>query len=792
MRKGIKLSLFLFLIGINVLGQQLTQSIQGEVTDAITGFPLVGANVILLDTNPPVGTITDANGYFELENVPVGRQSLLVRFIGYEPRQLTNLMLSSGKALNLQVKLEESFQEMDEVIVKAKVDKSVSRNEMAMISARTFSVEETERFAGSLGDPARMVANYAGVMTQDDSRNDIIIRGNSPMGVLWRLEGIEIANPNHFGASGTTGGPVSMINNNLLANSDFLTGAFPAEYGNATSGAFDLKMRSGNNSKTEFLGQVGFNGFELGSEGPIGKDNNKVRPSYVANFRYSTLELLDRIGFDMGTGSAIPQYKDFSFLVDIPGTKMGRFKLLGLWGESYIELGHNPEENNDNSYAARGTTTDFKSDLALLGATHSYFFNERMGIKSTLSAQMATSATVEDSLKNGGNSVMPYFRGSSEETKLSASTRFIYKPNRRNNLSVGAIFDHFNIILNDSVYKSEYNRFLTDVKVDENMWMGRLFGQWQHRFTDKLTGYAGLHGQYYAFNKEVAIEPRASIRYAFHPKQTLTFGYGKHSQVQPKEVYFIEEYIPNTDSYQRTNEDVKFTRADHYVLSYDWQLSQDFRFKAEAYYQYLYNLPVKKDFPEFSLVNAGDGFSLPDETNLINEGTGQNYGIEFTLEKFLSKGYYFLMTTSLFDSKYKGYDGIERNTAFNGNYVMNLLGGYEKKVGKSSVLTFDLKTVWAGGRRYVPFDIEQSCLNKTAKYDWSQAYKKRYNDYFRTDFRIGYKLNRKKVTHEVGLDLQNVSNSKSIFMEGWDADKCEKYTVYQMGFMPMMLYRIQF
>ncbi len=702
MKKGLFFYLLIVISGPLLHAQELTQSIRGQVVDAVTDFPLVGANIILMDTNPPVGTITDANGYFELEKVPIGRINILIRFIGYEPRQLNNLLLSSGKAMNLQVKLEESFHQMDEVVVKVQADKSIPRNEMAMISARTFSVEETERFAGSLGDPARMVANYAGVMTQNDSRNDIIIRGNSPIGVLWRLEGIEIANPNHFGASGTTGGPVSILNNNLLSNSDFLTGAFPAEYGNATSGAFDLNMRSGNNARTEYTGQVGFNGFEVGIEGPIGKNNDEPRASFMANYRHSTLEVMDKLGFSFGTGSAIPQYKDFSFLVDVPGTKFGRFKIIGLWGNSAIELGHNDEENEDNSYASRGTTVDFGSDLALVGLTHSYFFNEKLGIKTALSAQNTKSTSASDSLKQSGALIMPYFRGKTDENKIGASTRLIYKPNRANNLSAGLIVDQFYVNFLDSIYKSEYGQFVNEIDVDETMWMARLFSQWQHRFNEKLTGYAGVHLQYFPFNDEVAIEPRASLRYAFHPKQSFTLGYGKHSQMQPKSVYFFETYDAPSDTYQRTNEALKYSRADHFVLCYDWQMSQDFRLKAETYYQHLYNIPVKADFPEFSMLNAGDGFAIPNEDHLINEGTGYNYGLELTLEKFLSDGYYFLMTTSLFDSKYKGYDGIERNTAFNGNYVMNLLGGYEFKVGLSSLITLDLKTVWAGGDATFP------------------------------------------------------------------------------------------
>ena len=231
-----------------------TQTIRGTIYDAVSGYPIVGATVILVNSVPKTGTTTDINGKFELRKVPLGRQSIEISYLGYESKTYSNILVVSGKETILEVKLEEKVNQIDEVIIMASAKKGEAQNELAMVSARTFSVEETERFAGSLGDPARMVANYAGVMTQNDSRNDIIIRGNSPSGVLWRLEGIEIPNPNHFGAQGTTGGPVSMVNNNLLTNSDFLTGAFPAEYGNALAGAFDINLRSGNSSEHEFTG----------------------------------------------------------------------------------------------------------------------------------------------------------------------------------------------------------------------------------------------------------------------------------------------------------------------------------------------------------------------------------------------------------------------------------------------------------------------------------------------------------------------------------------------------------
>ncbi len=772
--------------------QNIHQTIRGEVIDAITGYPLIGANIILQNTNPPSGTVSDVNGQFELNGVPLGRQSLQISFLGYEPSTINNLLVSSGKEIILQIKLQESYHAVDEITVTAGAGKSGTKNEMAMISSRSFSVEETERFAGSLGDPARMVANYAGVMMNSDSRNDIIIRGNSPMGVLWRLEGIEIPNPNHFGAMGTTGGPVSMLNNNLLANSDFLTGAFPAEYGNATAGAFDLYMRSGNNTNTEFTGQIGFNGFEAGIEGPMMKREDKPTASYMANFRYSTLEVMNKMGFDFGTGAAIPQYKDFTFNVDLPGTRLGRFKLIGLYGDSFIALGHEEEDKEDNSYSGTGTTTDFGSELAVVGLTNSYFLNNKTGIKTRVSFQNTSAKAVLDSLKNDRTDVIPFIRNNDSESKLSFSTRFIHKPSNKNNYNLGFTIDHYLINYQDSVYKSEYNKFIADVNIKKQFSLLRAFGQWQHRFSNKITGYGGLHLQYFPFNEELALEPRASLEFKLNALNSFTLGYGRHSQLQPKSVYFFKEYNHQTNQYRTSNEDLKFTRSDHYVAAHNLQLSENFRIKTELYYQYLYNVPVKKDLPEFSMLNAGANFGTPLEADLINEGSGTNFGVEFTIEKFLSRGYYFLFTTSIFDSKYKGYSGTLRNTAFNSNYVFNLLGGYEFKVKQNNFITIDIKSVWAGGRRYIPIDLDKSQLAGSIKYDWDEAYKNKYDDYLRTDIRFGYKINKKKHSQEWAIDLQNVSNHQNIFGENYDSDKNETYLTYQQGFMPMFLYRIQF
>jgi len=335
MKTLIKVSAMLCLMGFicpitNAQGK--TGRIVGSVTDKQSGTSLPAATVVAETAEYSAASTTDNNGTFGFDSFPIGRFSIEVRMMGYEPYTAGNILLTSGKDLYLDIELTEKIESINEVTVKAHRKNEVS-DEFALSSARTFTVEESNKYAGSWGDPARMASNYAGVITTGDQRNDIIIRGNAPTGLLWRLDGMLIPNPNHFGTFGTTGGPISILNNNQLANSDFFTGSFPAEYGNALSGVFDLKMRNGNNRRHEFTGGMGFNGFELGAEGPLNRENGS---SYMINYRYTMMDLMHAMGmFDVG---GVPQYTDVSFKLFMPTRKSGTFTLLGLGGISHIDL----------------------------------------------------------------------------------------------------------------------------------------------------------------------------------------------------------------------------------------------------------------------------------------------------------------------------------------------------------------------------------------------------------------------------------------------------------------------
>ncbi len=798
--KKIFLSILIILLSISIYSQnEYTQTIRGKVIDKHSQMPLPGATIILLNSKPQIGTITENDGEFKFQNIPIGRRGIVVSFMGYNSATLNNINLTSGKEVVLTIQLEEQVITTEEIVITAKQRKDKALNKMAMVSARSFSIEETERFAGSLGDPSRMVANYAGVAMTNDSRNDIIIRGNSPTGLLWRLDGIEIPNPNHFGAFGTTGGPVSILNNNLLTNSDFFTSAFPAEYGNAISGVFDLKMRAGNNQNREYVGQVGFNGFEFGAEGPFVKGK---KASYLINYRYSTLGLMQKMGIDFGTGSAIPQYQDLTFKLNFPSVKYGRFSLIGIGGLSFIELHDSgkleADSDADSDYDMGGVDLDFGSDMGVLGLSHLFFFNEKTRIETFLSIQGTRSTTYIDSLKFNDdgklllNSNYTFYGMKGSEVKYSASTHLSKKFSKKNYFTTGIYADIYSISLLDSVWQSKEENFRPNFdNITGSLTLIRAYMQWKHRFNDDFTLNTGVYSHFADINEEFTVEPRLGIKYNLTKTQSLTLGYGLHSQLQPRYYYFIQTRLKD-GSFYRTNKELKMTKSHQVVLSYDKLFQGDIRIKAEAYYQSLSDIPVHKRLTEFSLVNTGTNFGGDMEDSLVSEGTGQNYGVELTFEKFFSKGYYFLTTVSVFDSKYKGYSDTERNTAYNGRYVINALGGYEFKVGKHSALTVDLKVVYAGGKRYVPVDIDKSIAENQTEYDWSKAYEKQFDDYFRTDIRIGFKLNGKHINQEWAVDLQNVSNNKNIYSQAYNPRKKDLSSDYQTGFMPMFLWRIQF
>ena len=778
------LLLIAFVFSIHLSAQDLTQTVRGSLVDKETFQPIVGAKVVILNTEPLLGGVTDLDGKFRIENVPVGKQIILITSVGYEPYQNSNLEVGAKEVI-LNLELTESVKMMNKVEVKAK-KKGETINKMATVSIRSFSVEESNRYAGSKNDVARMAQNYAGVQGADDSRNDIVIRGNSPTGVLYRMEGIDIPNPNHFARFGTTGGPISMLNNNGLANSDFLTGAFPAEYGNALAGVFDLKMRSGNNEKHEFMFQMGFNGAELIAEGPISR---KKGSSYLVNYRYSTLELFKLMGINFGS-TATPNYQDGSFKFNFP-SKGGLTTIFGIGGTSKVAI-LAAEADSSDLFALDYSNTRFKSRMGVVGITHKQRAGKKAYFRASLGFHSSLNDIVNDTVDYNFENPFTNFVSNSIISKATSDIFYNRKINSKHAFKVGFHADLYLMSLNDSLYRNTLGQFVSLRDFEGNTFLWQPYAQYQWRPTNRLMINLGAHAQGLTLNSEALIEPRLGVGWNLSEKDRLSFGYGLHSQIQPLEMYFQQTLVGS--NLVETNRNVKFSKSHHLVLGYQHRFRHGIQAKLEGYYQYLYDIPVEMDSTAFSIVNFGADFNTALPDSLVSNGTGRNYGVELTLEKFLDKGFYFLVTTSLYESFYTAGDGNEYNSAFNGNFTSNVLVGYELRFKKwkktQASMTFDAKYTLNGGKRYTPILLEESIAAGTEVRDWNNVNSARYANYTRGDFRIGFKLVGKKIAQEWALDIQNITNYRNVFYQEYSEAQERINTTYQTGFLPIFQYRL--
>lgn len=808
--KSISAFIVFFLFALTgVYSQSPSQNIRGQILELETQQSLVGVNVYLEeDSTGLYAASTDDKGKYRIDDVPVGKYTVIFSYIGYREVQLDNVEVSSGKEVILNISMEPEIMEMEGVKISAVRDGEIA-NDQATVSARQFSVEETNRYAGSRGDPARMASNFAGVQGADDSRNDIVIRGNTPMGVSYQVEGMSIPNPNHFNIAGTSGGPVSILNNKFLANSEFYTGAFPAEFGNSISGVFGLKLRSGNDEKHEFSGQLGFLGTELFAEGPL---NKKKGSSYIVGGRYSTFALFESFNIAIGT-NAVPNYQDGQFKINFPGQDGSNFSVWGIGGLSDIDILISDEtEVSENIFGEDDRDQHFSTNMGVLGLTYVKPLKKDAYLKSTLGFSSTQIKTLHqyvvrhldpaDSTKIIVDSLSDLLRYTFLDRKLSLSNTINRKLNAKNSLRFGLNLDLHFLDFKDSfrnVTRPAQPNFYTWIprwENTDNPFYIQPFVSWKHKFSDGFSMVAGLHGQY--FNTDISIEPRLGFSYLDKKQNTWTAGAGMHSQTMPLYLYHYSlSYDTATNTIAEPhNLDIGFLRSIHSVVGFQRMLMDNLRIKTEVYYQHLYNIPVEERSSAFSILNTGSGFSRIFPDTLVNEGLGKNYGIDITLEKYFANNFLWMVSGSLFDSKYRGSDKIWRSTDFATNYTLNALVSKEFvfKSGKSS-LGLGLKGTWIGGKRYGIIDTLASAFNEALVYKDDGFNTKRLPDYLRFDFKINYKINQKRVSHEFALDLGNFTDRENPLGFSYSPNPSTGEIVRlesQLERLPIFYYRIDF
>lgn len=778
MEKNILLiSIILLLLTCKCFSQEETQSVRGMVLERNTKSPLPGAVISIQQEDKNNYTTSDLNGDFIIK-VPLGRCNISVSYFGYTNFSLNNLLVQSGKEIVLEILLEEKVDQLDEIVIRPKIEKDEPINKMATASARLLSTEEADRYAGSWSDPARMVSNLAGVASANDSRNDIVIRGNSPTGIQWRLDGFEIANPNHFGTIGGTGGNVGLINNNQLSNSDFYTGAFPAEFGNLTSGLFDLKLRNGNSYKSQYLFSMGFNGIEFGAEGGFFSKSNA---SYLINGRYSFLQSLEAIGFDVaGTKGGIPKYQDITIKLNFP-IKNSNLSVIMLTGASKIKFHDDMNDKNEWTTNDLGEEVDLKSKQLFSGLNYTYRFNNNTRLENRISLQTFSSILYYYTLGYMNSSKNIYTSSDMNENRISYSSKLLKKIDSKNNLTTGIGTDMFMTSFFYNHYPNGVPTVINDKK--NTSFLFKAYLQWQHKFNDNISILPGIYSQVFSLNKDYSIEPRLGFQWKL--TSTLVFGAstGLYSQLQPFSIYFYEK------DGKMVNNHIQMTRSWQSVLSIDKKLESSWRIKAEIYYQLLYEVPIILEIPEQSILNIGGNHNNEWNFAFENKGKGYNYGVELTIEKFFENNWYFMITASLYESKYRGYDKILRDTRFNGKFALNTLAGYEFKISTNTLMSFNLKVSFMGNKRYTPSYSDNGI---DIKYDYTQINSQKLPDYFRADFNVNIKTNYKNFSLEYFFEIDNLTNNKNIWSRYYNANQQRIKSTYQQKIMPMGGLRIYF
>lgn len=779
---------------------QQSQIISGKVFDQDAQTGISGATVFVEVNGRKIGDVTDEEGRFELTEVPVGRHAVRCRYPGFQSFQSEPLIVSSGRTVTLDIQLKAGIDETtsDEVVITAGNFPTQAANDFSVVSARSFNAEITGRIPAAVNDPSRMALAFPGVQQgEDDSENDIIIRGNSSMGMLWRLEGLDIPTPNHFSRPGTSGGGLTVFSAQLIDRSDFTTGAFAAEYGNALSGVMDVHFRKGNMNDREHRVKVGVLGLDFSTEGPI----QRGRSSYLANYRYSTLSILNRAGFHLVGERVDNDFTDLSFNLAFDGKDGKSFTtVFGMGGLSLENYRPVPE------VADRGVGDDFRSDqwedrrqgsnMMALGMTHKRNLDDQSYLKLSMALTGSYIFRIYDVLDTL-NQPSRYRDEEHRDNRGIVSLMYHRRLSSRTRLKTGVFFHQiFYSFYRESVARTnlfdidENNRDLS-AQGEGQAQTFQYFAQVSHNLTEKATLHAGAHFYLMGLNRRMTLDPRLALKYDFTPKTSLSLAYGLHSQTLPLMLYFY--YDEATGS--QPNLDLPMMRSHHGVMSFQQIIGKSLKVSAEVYAQRLFQIPVLRDdagnwndTTNFWLLNRRESAFDP----FVSEGKGLNYGVDLAVEKTFTNGLYFLLTGSWYESLFELPNGQRFNTRFASRWVSSYTLGKEFYL-KKSTLQIGARVLYNGGFRYTPPDYETSTEEEQYVADENQFYEAQVNPYFRIDARLAWFWNAKRSSGSISLDIQNLTDRRNTRSVGWNSELNELYfTRHPSGFIPVLAFQFDF
>jgi hypothetical protein len=770
--------LLLFFISCDCTSQTIYQEIRGIVIDNVNRMPLDGATVSCNNST----AITDSGGHFVLPNLPVGRIQIQCSYIGYEKYVSDNIILSAGKQTDLVIEMEEDGDRAQHVLVTSSRFPRLPVNKYALISGRSFSPEETQRYAASANDPSRMALAFAGVQATRDTRSDIIIRGNNPVGMQWRLEGVDIPNPNHFARKGSSGGGITIFSLSMLANSDFLTGAMPAEYGDALSGVFDMHLRKGNNQRTESTIKAGMIGLDFATEGPI----KKGRSSYLANYRYSTLGLLQSIGLNLVGERESNTFQDLSF--NLAFANKNNKVQWNVWGIGGISKETLPavKDTNDWKQYDDYAVYDFTTKMGAIGIGNTITINDQSYVANALVATGQQINFVDDTLNRKRQ---PYTINNERylNGRISFASSYTHKFSASSNLKTGVYINYINFDLRQDKFDYIFQRYKNFINGAGNTMLWQPYLQMSYKPVKYITINPGVHVMHLSLNGKTTVDPRISIQYKATPSQTYTLAYGLHSKIVPLGSYFYRSFSNN--SYPNLNLDMM--RSHHLVIAYDQLLTKVWRLHIEAYYQRLFQIPVDNEVNStFWLLNELEGYA---QQPLVSKGKGTNMGMDFSVEKTFDKGWFMITSFSVFNSTYMPLNGKEYNTRFNSNTNGSWTGAKEWKMKNNKVFQWGWKAVYNGGLPITPL-LPAQFTSREPLLDEDRPYSQRVPAYGRVDTRFALRKDKQKRTWQLALDVQNILGIRNTdaLNRRYDPSINKWIVRKQSGIVPVLSYQYDF
>lgn len=776
---GAAFTMLLFPVVAVAQTNEAVQTIRGQVCDVASGEPMIGVK-ITVENGTSIVAVSDEEGNFVVNNVPVGRHSVRATYIGYEPVLLKEQMVTSGKELVLTLRMRENIAELGEVVVKPRVNKQLPLNEMAQVGARMFSVEEASRYAGGMADPARTASMFAGVAT-GGATNGISIHGNSPQMLQWRVEGVEVNNPNHFAEIVEAGGGIfTSLNGTVLANSDFLTGAMPAEFGNALSGAFDMKMRVGNNIRYEHAVQVGTLGVDFASEGPLDKNS---KASYLVNYRYSFLEIAKKL-HAINMDNETLDYQDLSFKLNMPTRKAGTF---AVWFTGLIDTYENkvPDVSEWETLWDSNDSWSRQRSCAF-GLNHTYRFKTggtlRTNVAFTGAYRKLTTNDYNEQMKR-----MPNMAGHGSQWNVIAGTHHQHKFSSRYTMQNGIEHQYLNFLTWLDYIKEVGGPLYRVYESKGNTGLTRFYTNHKVSLSNRFSAVAGLNVMWFHLNNQCLVEPRVSMQYKTSPSSTLSLAYALNSRKESTDTYFV------TMTGRNPNRDLGLTRSHHISASFAQRLGENAMLKIEPYWQWLFDVPVENG-TTYSILNHSLFYQ---DRALVNEGVGRNYGIDLTLERYLKDGFYGMLTATLFKSEYRDAQGEWHHSRHDRGWITNILGGKEWMVGKArkNMLGLNGRLTLMGGDRYTPmvagttYEDVATRPDKSIPQDGANPYNKQLKMNVGYAFSVKYTINKKHTSHHFILEYLQM---RSFHGQTFDIHTHELVNKYTSLTFPNIAYRVEF